>query len=39
MGDESNVIAIGMFDAITGENMINSDEIHGLIKNKIKNDA
>lgn len=29
MGDELNVVAIGMFHAITGENMINSNEIYG----------
>lgn len=29
MGDESNVVAVGMFHAITGENMINSSEIYG----------
>lgn len=34
-GDKSNVIASGRFDAITGENMINSNELYGLIKNKI----
>jgi len=35
MGNESNVIAVGMCNTIIGENMINSDEIYDLIKNKI----
>lgn len=34
MGDESNVVAIGMFHAITGENMINSNEIYSWLKIK-----
>lgn len=34
MGDKSNVVAIGMFHAITGENMINSNEIYSRLKIK-----